>query len=92
MTIALAVLVAATAGGAVLLRGYYKQRVSREAMAVAHKLYDSGDSDLAIRHLAQHLLAQPADRDALALRAEILSKQARYSGQVLAAGACCRSH
>ena len=63
-----------------------QKRMSRATMEAATKLYESGDADLAIRHLSQHLIAWPADVDALELKGRILYKTASSIEQIYDAG------
>lgn len=68
-----------------LLQGAQERRMSREALATARRLRDTGEPDLAARHLSQHLGLHPDDVEALALRAELLAAAARGTDQYLGA-------
>ncbi len=62
--------------GVYLAKEGRQRQMSRDTIAAATSLYqgghENGNADLAIRHLSQHLIAWPADADALELKARIL--------------------
>jgi tetratricopeptide (TPR) repeat protein len=62
-----------------------ERRMTREAMAVAKRLHAAGDSELAVRHLSQHLALRPRDIEALVLKSEILAAAARGPAQMFEA-------
>lgn len=62
-----------------------KGRMSREAIATAEKLRAAGETDLATRHLSQHLSAWPGDAEALELKSRIMAETARSVNQLLEA-------
>lgn len=67
------------------LQLFQERRMTREALATARKLQAAGDSDLAVRHLSQHLALRPRDIEALVLKSEILAAAAKGPGQMMEA-------
>src|SRR4051794_6696615 len=69
--------------GVYALSGSHERRMDREAVETARRLNEGGESDLAVRHLNQHLARRPTDLAALGLKSEILAGTAKAPSQVL---------
>ena len=82
-SIALIALVALSGLGIYLAGEGSEQRMSREAIGAAQRLLDTGNTDLAVRHLSQHLAIRPIDdAAALELKSRILARTAQTGDQI----------
>ena len=81
-SIALIALVALSGLGIYLAGEGSEQRMSREAIGAAQRLLDAGNTDLAVRHLSQHLAIRPIDAAALELKSRILARTAQTGDQI----------
>ena len=86
-TITVVVALVLGAIGTLILREVSRRQNNRKVMAVARQLRDAGEPDMVVRHLNQYLFLDPADVDALALRAEVIVDLAKGKnlGAIMAA-------